>query len=74
MASLTHDDKSGNHFSFIYEGWRGGYNYSYMLTNDMNGDNYKYDSLFIPTDDQVASREFRFVSNDDAARFMDFVH
>ena len=45
-----------------------------MLTNDMNGDNYKYDSLFIPTDDQVASREFRFVSNDDAARFMDFVH
>ena len=74
VASLTHDDKSGNHFSFIYEGWRGGYNYSYMLTNDMNGDNYKYDSLFIPTDDQVASREFRFVSNDDAARFMDFVH
>ena len=74
VASLTHDDKSGNHYSFIYEGWRGGYNYSYLLTNDMNGDNYKYDSLFIPTDDQVASRDFRFVSTDDAARFMDYVH
>ena len=74
VASLTHDDRSGNHFSFIYEAWRGGYNYSYMLTNDMNGDNYKYDSLFIPTDEQVASGEFRFVSDDDRDRFMDFVH
>ncbi|MCR5351778.1 MAG: TonB-dependent receptor [Bacteroidales bacterium] len=74
VASLTHNDRSGNHFSFIYEAWRGGYNYSYMLTNDMNGDNYKYDSLFIPTDEQVANGDFRFVSNDDAARFMDFVH
>ena len=74
VASLTHSDKSGNHYSFIYEGWRGGYNYSYLLTNDMNGDNYKYDSLFIPTDEQVADGSFRFVSNDDATRFMDFVH
>ena len=71
---MTHSDKSGNHFSFIYEGWRGAYNYSYLLTNDMNGDNYKYDSLYIPTDEDVATGAFRFVSNDDAARFMDFVH
>jgi len=74
VASVTHNDRSGNHFSFIYEGWRGGYNYSYMLDNDMNGDNYKYDSVYIPTDDEVASRAFRFVSADDATRFMDFVH
>ena len=74
VASLTHSDKSGNHFSFIYEGWRGAYNYSYLLTNDMNGDNYKYDSLYIPTDEDVATGAFRFVSNDDAARFMDYVH
>ena len=74
VAALTHNDQSGNHFSFIYEAWRGGYNYSYMLTNDMNGDNYKYDSLFIPTDEQVANNEFRFVSDDDRNRFMDFVH
>ena len=74
VASLTHDDKSGNHFSFIYETWRGGYNYSYLLTNDMNGDNYKYDSLYIPTDADVVDNEFRFVSADDRDRFMDFVH
>ena len=74
VASLTHNDESGNHYSFIYETWRGGYNYSYMLANDMNGDGYNYDAIYIPTDDEVASKEFRFVSNDDASRFMDFVH
>ena len=74
VASLTHHDKSHNHFSFIYETWRGGYNYSYMLTNDMNGDNYKYDSLYIPTEEEVSNREFRFVSQDDADRFMAFVN
>lgn len=74
VASLTHDDNSHNHFSFIYEAWRGGYNYSYLMANDMNGDNYNYDSLYIPTDEQVANNEFRFVSADDATRFMDFVH
>ncbi len=74
VASLTHDDKSGNHFSFIYEAWRGGYNYSYMTVNDINGDGYNYDSIYIPTDAQVASNEFRFVSEDDRDRFMAFVH
>ena len=73
VASLTHHDKSGNHYSFIYEAWRGGYNYSYMTTNDMNGDGYNYDALYIPTDDEVSSRQFRFVSMDDQNRFMDFV-
>ena len=74
VVSLTHNDKSHNHYGFIYETWRGGYNYSYMLTNDMNGDNYKYDSLYIPTDEEVSNREFRFVSQDDADRFMAFVN
>ena len=74
VASLTHHDKSGNHYSFIYEAWRGGYNYSYMTTNDMNGDGYNYDALYIPTDEEVSTRNFRFVSADDQARFMDFVH
>ena len=45
-----------------------------MTTNDMNGDGYNYDALYIPTDDEVSSRAFRFVSNDDQTRFMDFVH
>ena len=74
IASATHHDKSGNHYSLIYEAWRGGYNYSYMTTNDMNGDGYNYDTIYVPTDQQVQNGEFRFVSQDDATRFMDFVH
>ena len=74
VASLTHNDKSGNHYSIIYETWRGGYNYSYMTVNDMNGDGYNYDAIYIPTDEEVSSRAFRFVSNDDATRFMNYVH
>ncbi len=74
VASLTHHDKSGNHYSFIYETFRGGYNESYMLTNDMNGDGYAYDALYIPTDEEVKNNEFRFVSEDDRNRFMDYVH
>ena len=74
VASLTHHDQSGNHYSLIYEAWRGGYNYSYMLTNDMNGDGYAYDAVYIPTDAEVSGNQFRFVSKDDADRFMAYVH
>ena len=74
VASLTYSDKSNNHFSLIYEAWRGGYVKSYQLANDMNGDGYSYDALYIPTDEQVANGEFRFASENDAKRFMDFVH
>ncbi len=73
VASLTHSDKSGNHFNLLYEAWRGGYNYSYMMANDMNGDGYNYDAIYIPTDEEVTSRQFRFVSQDDADRFMNYV-
>lgn len=74
IASLTGHDKSHNHYSLIYETWRGGYNYSYMMQNDMNGDGYAYDALYIPTDKQVQDGQFRFVSEDDKTRFMDYVH
>ena len=74
VASVAFNDKGGNHYSIIYETWQGGYNYSYMTANDMNGDGYNYDTIYIPTDAQVASGDFRFVSPDDATRFMDFVH
>ena len=74
VASLTAKDKSGNHYSFIYEGWRGGANYSYMTLNDINGDGYNYDAIYVPTDEEVANGQFRFVSPDDQARFMDYVH
>ena len=74
IASITHNDRSNNHFSLIYEAWRGGANYSYMTSNDINGDGYNYDLIYIPTDEQVANGDFRFVSEDDATRFMDYVH
>ena len=74
IASATFNDKSGNHYSFIYEATHGGYNYSFMTTNDMNGDGYNYDALYIPTDEQVTNGEFRFVSDDDRDRFMAYVH
>ena len=84
VASASYSDKANNHFSLIYEAWKGGYKYSYMLTNDMNADGYAYDALYIPTDAQVGKidtkvegatkGEFRFVSHDDAQRFMAYVH
>ena len=74
VASATINDKSGNHYNFIYEAWRGGANYSFMMVNDMNSDGYNYDAVYIPTDGEVANGEFRFVSQDDAQRFMDYVH
>ncbi len=74
VASLTTHDKSGNHYSLIYEGWHGGRSYSYMTVNDINGDGYNYDAVYVPTDQEVANNEFRFVSADDQARFMDYVH
>ena len=74
VAFLTAHDKSGNHYSFIYEAWRGGANYSYMMVNDINSDGYNYDAIYVPTDDEVANNDFRFVSEDDKTRFMDYVH
>ena len=74
VANATIHDRSGNHYSLIYETWRGGYNYSYMMANDMNSDGYNYDALYIPTDREVAENQFRFVSADDRQRFMDYVH
>ena len=74
IASVTFHDNGGSHYSLIYEAWRGGYNYSYMMVNDMNNDGYNYDAVYIPTDQEVADRQFRFVSQDDADRFMAYVH
>ena len=74
VVSATGHDKSGNHYGLIYEAWRGGYNYSYMMSNDMNGDGYNYDAIYIPTDADVESGAFRFVSENDKTRFMDYVH
>ncbi|MDD2594764.1 MAG: TonB-dependent receptor [Bacteroidales bacterium] len=69
FASLTLNDNSNNHFSFFYEAWRGGYNYTYMTDGDMNGDGYNYDVIYIPADKD----EIRFVSASDRDRFWDFL-
>ena len=83
VANATIHDKSGNHYSFIYETWRGGYNYSYMMANDMNGDGYNYDVVYVPADNEVSyynkdelvgTGAFRFASKDDMKRFMEYVH
>jgi Carboxypeptidase regulatory-like domain/TonB dependent receptor len=74
VASLTAHDNSGNHYSLIYETWLGGANYSYMMVNDINSDGYNYDAIYVPTDADVESNQFRFVSADDKTRFMDYVH
>ena len=74
VLSLTAHDKGNNHYSLIYETWRGGNTYSFMTTNDMNGDGYNYDAIYIPTDAEVEKGQFRFVSDDDKTRFMDYVH
>ena len=74
VASLTGHDKSGNHYGLIYETWRGGTKASFEMVNDMNSDGYNYDAIYIPTDEQVANGDFRFVSQDDQTSFMDYVH
>jgi len=74
FAAATIHDISGNHFSIVYEGVRGDNKYTYMLANDMNGDGYIYDLLYIPTDQQVANGNYRFVSINDQKRFMDYIH
>lgn len=73
VASVGFDLKH-DHLNFIYEGFRGGYNYSFMTINDMNGDGFNYDALYIPTDAEVEKGMFRFISEDDKSRFMSFVH
>ncbi len=74
FASVSASDKCGNHYSLFYETYRGGYNYSIYTQNDMNGDGINYDAVYIPTDKEVADGQFRFVSEDDKTRFMDYVH
>jgi len=74
FVSLTANDKCGNHYSLYYNTFNGGSNYTFEMVNDMNGDGFNYDNLYIPTDEEVANNQFRFASKDDQTRFMDYVH
>lgn len=76
VASMNIHDKSGNHYSFIYEAWRGNSNYAFMTQNDMNGDGFNYDAIYVPRDNEVGvgTGDFRFKTQDDMDRFMAFLH
>ena len=76
VASMNLHDKSGDHYSFIYEAWRGNSNYSFMTQNDMNGDGFNYDAIYVPRDNEVGvgTGDFRFKTQDDMDRFMAFLH
>lgn len=69
FVSLTYDDKGDNHYSIFYEAWRGGANESYMYTQDLNGDGYAYDLIYIPND----ASEVKWASPEDAKNFFAFV-
>lgn len=54
----------------------GSYNYSFMTQNDMNGDGFNFDAIYIPRDNEVGvgTGDFRFKTQDDLDRFMAYVH
>lgn len=56
------------HFNLLYTGYSP-YGNSYMYTNDMNGDGWGYDLIYIPKDDS----EINFTSEADRAAFWAFV-
>ena len=73
FVNVSYRDKGNNSFGIFYEAMRGGgTNYSYMYENDMNGDNYNYDAIYIPTKCDINDNEFRFVSEDDKQRYLAF--
>ena len=68
MASLSYTDAAHNHWSLLYEGLRYAGN-SYIYSNDMNGDGYAYDLMYIP----ASKDEIRFVDSDNASRFWEYL-
>lgn len=56
------------HFNLLYTGYSP-YGNSYMYTNDMNGDGWGYDLIYIPKDDS----EINFTNEADRAAFWAFV-
>ena len=71
-VNVAYNDVAGNHFGIFYNAYRGGANYSYMYATDLNNDNYNYDAIYIPSQEDVASGTVKFLSDDDATRFFDF--
>lgn len=59
---------AGTYLSLFYTG-NSGFNYSYMYTNDMNGDNYNNDLIYIPS----GRGDIKFVSQADEDAFFKFM-
>ena len=69
FVNLTYNDKGNNHYSLFYEAWRGGGNYSYMYSQDLNKDGYAYDLIYIP----AKASEVLWATPEDADNFFAFV-
>ena len=59
---------SGTFINLFYTG-SSGFNYSYMYTNDMNGDNFQNDLIYIPS----GKGDIKFVSQADEDAFFTFM-
>jgi len=69
FVNLTYNDKGNNHYSLFYEAWRGGGNYSYMYSQDLNKDGYAYDLIYIP----AKADEVLWATPEDAENFFAYV-
>lgn len=69
MASVSYTDRANNHWSLLYEGFRYSGN-SFIYQNDLNGDGFAYDLMYIPKDES----EIRFISTEDAANYWEFAN
>jgi len=68
FVSVSYSTKNDT-YSLFYEANRYGGS-SYMYFNDINGDGYSYDLMYIPRDES----EIRFVTPDDGARYWAFAN
>ena len=70
FVSASYNDKGNNHYSLFYEAWRGGGNYSYMYSQDLNKDGYAYDLIYIPAN----AEDVLWATPEDADNFFAFVN
>ncbi len=68
IASVSYSDKGNNHYSVFYQAMRYG-GYSFIYSNDLNGDGKAYDAMYIPNN----ADELRFTSEADKEAFWSFL-
>lgn len=70
LCDLSFKINAESSLSLIYDASLGKNRYSYMIANDMNGDGYQYDLLYIPN----SKEELHFSSEADRYRFWEFLN